>query len=524
MRLNNTTYSSDQSQLEDLLVSYIRPAPVYTSRPPPESADKKMNNNNIVAIPRYPPLPSTVSGVFPTVEQPHSSTSKDNSKPSPAPAATAPVGQQPSANPQNAALGIQIPRFHHHRQSSVRMHPYASTDTSYARHGGRPRSNSGHTFSVSSETPFEPSSASISTARYSIDPSKPVGSMRPPATSKKGPTMLPGGGMHHRDSAASHTPLAVFKDSNKGMGVFNISHKSDFTDPVSAIGMSRHMVRQDSISSEASALSFSTKSVGPHTGERKYVCDWHGCTQAFDRIEHLNRHKRRHTGEKPYCCLVARCSKLFSRFDNMMQHVGIHNVGGLKTEIPNIKNLNIRGNGRGRARRTSYRGAGDPCEKFRRHVESALGTKLADGCVFPTDHPDFSNLTLRPLLNFESDAPPSATPESAVHGNNLLPISATAKVSPAQQLNASQQQQRARHDSVVDGMDHAHVVPSSAASSSHSMSGKDYFQYHAYQPSSSDNNQQQRSPSSVMNHRNSLGLVSSLAQTSNVRGQLENRR
>ncbi|KAI8323538.1 hypothetical protein GQ54DRAFT_251285, partial [Martensiomyces pterosporus] len=57
---------------------------------------------------------------------------------------------------------------------------------------------------------------------------------------------------------------------------------------------------------------------------RKYMCEWHGCGQAFDRIEHLNRHKRRHTGEKPYRCLISTCSKLFSRFDNMMQHVGIH--------------------------------------------------------------------------------------------------------------------------------------------------------------------------------------------------------
>ncbi|PIA16904.1 hypothetical protein COEREDRAFT_41972, partial [Coemansia reversa NRRL 1564] len=60
------------------------------------------------------------------------------------------------------------------------------------------------------------------------------------------------------------------------------------------------------------------------TSDRKYVCDWRNCGQSFDRIEHLNRHKRRHTGEKPYRCLAGRCTKLFSRFDNMMQHVGIH--------------------------------------------------------------------------------------------------------------------------------------------------------------------------------------------------------
>ncbi|KAJ2686998.1 hypothetical protein H4R19_006667 [Coemansia spiralis] len=83
----------------------------------------------------------------------------------------------------------------------------------------------------------------------------------------------------------------------------------------------------------------------------------------------------------------------------MMQHVGIHTFEGLKTEIPNVKNLSEKGRGRGRARRTSYRSTQDSQEKFRRHVEGTLGARLAKACILPADTPDFSNLSLRPLLN-----------------------------------------------------------------------------------------------------------------------------
>ncbi|KAJ1744425.1 hypothetical protein LPJ79_000250 [Coemansia sp. RSA 1821] len=171
--------------------------------------------------------------------------------------------------------------------------------------------------------------------------------------------------------------------------------------------------------------------------DRKYACNWKGCGQTFDRIEHLNRHTRRHTGEKPYCCLISRCSKLFSRFDNMMQHVGTHTVQGAKTEIPNIKNLNAKCNGRGRARRTSYRCTQDSFEKFRRHVQSVLGTGLANCCVLPTDSPNFSNLTLRPLL-VESDGQSSETSESQ-------PLS--------QRMSLDNYTQRPRCDSVMGGVD-----------------------------------------------------------------------
>lgn len=234
------------------------------------------------------------------------------------------------------------------------------------------------------------------------------------------------------------------------------------------------------------------------SGDRKYMCDWDGCGQAFDRIEHLNRHKRRHTGEKPYRCLISQCSKLFSRFDNMMQHVGIHSIEGSKTEIPNIKNLSVKGNGRGRARRTSYRGSQDPYEKFRRHVEGTLGQALAECCILPTENPDFSNLTLRPLLNnadgkdmSSSKATPSSkvpatidedTPLQNVFRNDMF-------VQPPQPTTKN----RPRLDSLMDEAEHHHKKAiqqqqqSMAAISrrdSMSPSRIPYQYYHSQQPNS----------------------------------------
>ncbi|KAJ2218976.1 Up in starvation, partial [Coemansia sp. RSA 485] len=206
--------------------------------------------------------------------------------------------------------------------------------------------------------------------------------------------------------------------------------------PSQITAASQRRPRRESVGSSISETASVDKGV-----DRKYVCDWPECAQAFDRVEHLNRHKRRHTGEKPYRCLISKCTKLFSRFDNMMQHVGIHCVDGAKTEIPNIKNLNSRCNGRGRVRRTSYRGTQDSYEKFRRHVESSLGPNLAECCILPTKNPDFSNLTLRPLLNDNMPATISEdTPlcESVV-ASGMVPQNANYK--------------RPRCDSVVDGMD-----------------------------------------------------------------------
>ncbi|KAJ2257564.1 transcriptional repressor [Coemansia sp. RSA 2522] len=235
---------------------------------------------------------------------------------------------------------------------------------------------------------------------------------------------------YRRDSAASFGS----KDASYRPIMSSPSQRRSIDLPLSTYGRSRNM----SVTSDMSSTSAGDKAGS--NSDRKYVCDWKSCGQSFDRIEHLNRHKRRHTGEKPYCCVVSRCSKLFSRFDNMVQHVGIHMFEGQKTEIPNIKNLNAKCNGRGRARRTSYRGSQDPYEKFRRHVDDILGTRLAKCCILPADTPDFSNLTLRPLLvEYESTLSEAAENQ---------PLS--EQVSPDSQPNKLQ---RPRSDSVIDTMD-----------------------------------------------------------------------
>ncbi|KAJ2468176.1 Up in starvation [Coemansia sp. RSA 2322] len=322
--------------------------------------------------------------------------------------------------------------------------------------------------------------------------------------------------------------------------------------------------RRESIGSSNSVLSGEHMIGGSGSSERKYMCDWHGCGQAFDRVEHLNRHKRRHTGEKPYRCLVSKCTKLFSRFDNMMQHVGIHNVEGLKTEIPNIKNLSIKGRGRGRARRTSYRGSQDPHEKFRRHVEIALGYSLARCCVLPTEDPDFSNLTLRPLLNTDAGGsiPTTIDEEDA-------PLSSSYGFQAEQPMI-----KRPRYDSVVDGMDRPSMMAASrgsvgsdssdtmspptrpqvnqiqpAAGVKNSLNGSPRIQHRSMQPSPVRyasipdkyyGAQQQQGyyyrrptfppqlpslPTSASSmHRSSLGALPSAIRTSNVRSQPEYRR
>ncbi|KAJ2796606.1 hypothetical protein H4R20_005475 [Coemansia guatemalensis] len=267
-------------------------------------------------------------------------------------------------------------------------------------------------------------------------------------------------------------------------------------------------VRTGSVVSENSSETMDDKAGS--TSDRKYVCDWRNCGQSFDRIEHLNRHKRRHTGEKPYRCLAGRCTKLFSRFDNMMQHVGIHTFEGAKTEIPNIKNLSQKGNGRGRARRTSYRGTQDSQDKFRRHVEGTLGSKLAKGCILPADTPDFSNLTLRPLLN-DLEAQQDAIAED-------VPLS--ERVAPASQQSLTKSQRR---DSVIGTMD-AHLPPYDSSSSRAPVAGNrpydGFSRFHPLQrsypqPSSSA----ESSGSRPIDHRHSLSVQPPSAHISNLRGQ-----
>ncbi|KAJ1801404.1 hypothetical protein LPJ59_000331 [Coemansia sp. RSA 2399] len=476
------------------------------------------NSTNIMAIPQYPPLPRNVPGAFSSVEQRTYPSAQKSRKGSPIPAV-------PTSGAQSSAMAAQRQQSSPSR-NPIRQHPYAASyEAQHPRYTGRVRSNSGHAPMMSSEMASEFPRANISNARSSIDPSsgRPFIGMRPSASFNKDTIPFPQS-LPRRNSVTSHASSSASNESSYQMHhhrLHSSPNNASMDFPMVPSGPMR--MRHDSISSNASMSSASGRNGDSQCGERKYVCDWHGCTQAFDRVEHLNRHMRRHTGEKPYCCLVARCSKLFSRFDNMMQHVGIHSLEGTKTEIPNIKNLSVRGNGRGRARRTSYRGAGDPHEKFRRHVEGALGTKLAVSCILPTDNPDFSNLTLRPLLNVDPD-PVEATPtvpdqqqqqkqqQQQERKNSLSTLSTPpAKVSPALQQQILQIK-RPRHDSVVDGMDNHHIVPShSVVASSHSSSGRDYFQHQPVK----DN----QAPSQWLSHRNSLGLVPSMAQVSNLRGQ-----
>ncbi|KAJ1728672.1 hypothetical protein LPJ61_003910 [Coemansia biformis] len=309
-----------------------------------------MNSSNIVAIPSHPPLPRGVSGMFHPVDLPPYSAFREAKTPGAA------YDYDAERRPNNYLHPEQYPPQYSHphpypqqrpAQPPQPKAPLRAGSNIYMNALNRPRSNSG--------VLAFPTSSHRRNTTASLDPRD---------DSRLAPRRSPSSGL------PSEVPLS------------------------STYRHSRH----GSVLSDNSGESIGDKMVG-YSSDRKYVCDWRNCGQSFDRIEHLNRHKRRHTGEKPYRCLVGRCSKLFSRFDNMMQHVGIHTFEGVKTEIPNIKNLSEKGRGRGRARRTSYRSTQDSQEKFRRHVEGTLGSRLAHSCILPADTPDFSNLTLRPLLN-----------------------------------------------------------------------------------------------------------------------------
>ncbi|KAJ2903837.1 Up in starvation, partial [Coemansia aciculifera] len=367
-----------------------------------------MDTQNILAIPHHPPLPRTVSGVFQSVEHPYA------------------VAQAPKRSPIAREF------------SASRQQQLAPTDRGYSRTPSMTSSNSSslttiHNAAVNSHTNRPSADFGGDKERYSHVQRSSIFSTnadrRTPASTPRRNSIVSTGSSADstEDALASETQARALKRT-----------------------------RCESIGSIDSVLSTEQMHCGSGNGgavgsERKYTCDWHGCGQAFDRIEHLNRHKRRHTGEKPYRCLSSRCTKLFSRFDNMMQHVGIHSVEGFKTEIPNIKNLSIKGNGRGRARRTSYRGSQDPHEKFRRHVEGALGYGLARCCILPTENPDFSNMTLRPLLN--ADAPTGSVPATI---DEDTPLSTTFGMRPVAK--------RPRYDSVVDGMDKQPSLVGGAAS------------------------------------------------------------
>ncbi|KAJ2443717.1 hypothetical protein GGF42_006537 [Coemansia sp. RSA 2424] len=465
-----------------------------------QSINTAMDTQNILAIPHHPPLPRAVSGVFQSVEHPYA------------------VAQAPKHSPMA-------------REFSATRQQLMSTDRSYSR------------------TPSTSSSSSQLTAHNVNQPSADY--------SDKDHYSLPLRSSIFGASADRHMPPSIPRRSSIVSTGSSTGSNEDILAGETQVG-SMKRARRESIASNDSVLSIENMhgvgSGGGGSSERKYTCDWHGCGQAFDRIEHLNRHKRRHTGEKPYRCLSSKCTKLFSRFDNMMQHVGIHSVEGLKTEIPNIKNLSIKGNGRGRARRTSYRGSQDPHEKFRRHVEGALGYGLARCCILPTENPDFSNLTLRPLLN--ADGPTGSVPATI---DEDAPLSSSFDMRPLTK--------RPRYDSVVDGMDkqpslvgsaasatsdssasmsppnriimshqqkfpcsetmrsgHAHYRPALPPANYPGMSSHHYYAMQQQQQQSSLRRPtypymptQQASASSM--HRNSLSAIPSTIRTSNVRQQ-----
>ncbi|KAH8671540.1 hypothetical protein BX600DRAFT_496220, partial [Xylariales sp. PMI_506] len=55
-----------------------------------------------------------------------------------------------------------------------------------------------------------------------------------------------------------------------------------------------------------------------------FRCDHPGCTRAFRRREHLNRHARSHEPTRPHKCYL--CNKSFARKDVLQRHVLQHNV------------------------------------------------------------------------------------------------------------------------------------------------------------------------------------------------------
>ncbi|KAJ1942928.1 Up in starvation [Kickxella alabastrina] len=389
-----------------------------------------MDESNIVAIPRHPPLPHNVSGMFQGAEPPYTSAqaSKSSTISRDSSTSAAYYSEQPLRHQQFQ------PRQTHYEGQQL----FASNTESHSRSTYRPRASTG--FSFNQPTDYSAAGYAVRDGSvFSVQDGSSFGN-----SNGRQPSYLP-----RRDSATSFNITAMSQE---------IRHAPSnmFSPNMPLISALSHTRRQsiDSCISDTRSTGKNSISSG---AERKYTCDWHDCGQAFDRVEHLNRHKRRHTGEKPYRCLVSKCTKLFSRFDNMMQHVGIHCIEGAKTEVPNIKNLNSRCNGRGRVRRTSYRGTQDSYDKFRRHVETSLGHGLAECCILPTKNPDFSNLTLRPLIN---DMLPDTNSEET-------PLWETVGLSSADP-SLSQAAKRFRRDSVVDDMDRH--MPTSSVNNYHNTS------------------------------------------------------
>ncbi|KAH8657724.1 hypothetical protein BX600DRAFT_357098, partial [Xylariales sp. PMI_506] len=54
----------------------------------------------------------------------------------------------------------------------------------------------------------------------------------------------------------------------------------------------------------------------------KVYCKYPGCTKAFRRKEHLNRHVRGHQLTRPHKCYI--CNRSFARKDILHRHVLQH--------------------------------------------------------------------------------------------------------------------------------------------------------------------------------------------------------
>ncbi|PMD42023.1 hypothetical protein L207DRAFT_305370 [Hyaloscypha variabilis F] len=58
---------------------------------------------------------------------------------------------------------------------------------------------------------------------------------------------------------------------------------------------------------------------------RPFICDVTGCSNSYQRIHELRRHKRTHLGVKPYSCRYSQCGKSglngFVRKDHLRQHL-----------------------------------------------------------------------------------------------------------------------------------------------------------------------------------------------------------